>query len=232
MKYPVPKTGRKMGLIGLSGLTVVVATVGLMAATTGASGIAAGTAGSSVLSALAARSPGFRVGGIALKSKRRRAALSPVGEAPAGADEVPETPYASVLSAFSEEGFNTPVLETEIPAIGADMFPRDFLPGGDTSPALSDSVTGGNSPSFIGPIGGGPGGGGGGGIIIPPSTPTNSPQPEPTLIAPTPEPTPDRGPPPPPVIPVPEPATWLMLILGFGFVGSRMRRGQNIAATA
>ncbi|WP_375290614.1 PEPxxWA-CTERM sorting domain-containing protein [Qipengyuania sp.] len=262
MKIPVSKTGRRMGLIGLSGVTIAAAVFGLVFTTGGTSGFSAKAAGSSVLSAIAERSPGLRIGGVALKSKKRRVALSPASEAPPITGvAIPDVPIASVLGASSDEGL--PVIGAVSPQGGPDMFPRDFSPGNAGSSGLPGVATGGGNASSPGPgfpgIGiPGVGGGGGGGIILPQPTPSDSPTPEPTGFVPptpgptsepTPEPTreptpgptvePTPGPTgtpglpgPPPAGPIPEPATWLMLIAGFGVIGSRMRQGRRIAALA
>lgn len=68
---------------------------------------------------------------------------------------------------------------------------------------------GGGGPGPIGSLPGGGGGGGGGSI----STPVDP------ILPP--------APPPPSVAVVPEPATWAFMILGFGLVGSVLRRSRR-----
>ena len=105
---------------------------------------------------------------------------------------------------------NTTTVPTLIP-LGTDV------PGG--APVLSSPAptnpgggSGGSGPTGGFPGGGGGGGGGGGSI-------TN--------------PAPPITPPAPPVGVVPEPATWAMMILGFGLIGSALRRaGRRIRSVA
>jgi hypothetical protein len=169
--------------------------------------------GSAALAELAARSPGNRVGGIALKAKSPRAALAPISadDSPRGAP-VPEGPLASVLAAPA-----TP--EAVVPGAAS---PSEFLP--PSAPVVAAGPGAGVVPDFgsvplpspgglaLLPPGGGGGGGGGGGILTPPTETIPVPGPTGTV----------------PVVPgIPEPSTWLMLIAGFGCVGSAMRRRRR-----
>ncbi len=104
----------------------------------------------------------------------------------------------------------TATVPTLIP-LGTDV------PGGApvlSSPAPTNPGGGGSGGS--GPVGGFPGGGGGGGgggSITNPAPPVT--------------------PPAPPVGVVPEPATWAMMILGFGLIGSALRRaGRRVRYVA
>jgi hypothetical protein len=121
-------------------------------------------------------------------------------------------------------------------AIGLYNMPAPLLPIMPLIPNLG-SVVEENvpiNPAYY-PIYGGftPIGGGGGGGGFYPYPPTPTPEPTPTPV-PTPVPTPSPTPPvvinppgpgtPTPIPGVPEPATWAMMILGFGFVGYRLRR--------
>lgn len=97
----------------------------------------------------------------------------------------------------------------EVPAaLGNVIFPPeapleiamlDLLPLPPGAPPLEFGPPGSVGPPFSPPPSGG----------VPPALPPGSP-----------------GPPGPPGAPptVPEPATWLMMLLGFGFVGARLRR--------
>lgn len=177
--------------------------------------------GSVALAELLARSPGARIGGVALKAKTRRAALA---AAPSGPADLAPGKEQTALAAGAPEG----------------PIPGFLAPGGTPTDIFAPPVPGlafassGSGPSFaalpppaiggggifIGGGGGsGGGGGGGGGTGTVPSGPT------PTLTTP-PTPTP-TGTVPTPVAPVPEPATWLMMIAGFGAVGTAMRRRRR-----
>lgn len=87
------------------------------------------------------------------------------------------------------------------------------VPGG--APVLSSPAptNPGGGSGGSGPFGSFPGGGGGGGSITNPAPPVT--------------------PPAPPVGVVPEPATWAFMILGFGLIGSALRRaGRRVWSAA
>lgn len=172
--------------------------------------------GSVALAELLARSPGARIGGVALKAKSPRIAIAPaVASIAPGADESPRNAFASVLGASA--GPEGAVPDT-LP-IGPGGFPTDFTnpvtptetvsnTPDVTSPGTSTPVV--FNPVTPPPVVGTP--------IIGPVVPGGPP-----VVTPT---TPPTTTPPvtPPTIPgVPEPATWLMLILGFGAIGTSMR---------
>lgn len=216
--------GKAAGALAVS-LSVVLAATILPAGLATADG-----GGSEALAELAGRSPGVRIGGVALKAKTRRVALAPVeGKAAPGA-ALPAPALATVLgSAAGPEG----AIPTYGP-LGAGGFPNDFTsvppvdtlgaaPGGiGTIPAIGSGpiligggVPGGSGGPAPGGGGGGPGAIGGGGGGMPTPTPTTTPIPPVTSVTPVPS--------------VPEPGTWIMLIVGFGFVGAGMRRGRRAA---
>lgn len=216
------KAGRNKKKVALVGATLTATIASLLVVTDFPRAFASDGGGSVALAELAARSPGMRVGGIALKSKTRRAAsVGRVARSPAPAADTPTAPMASVLSAG-------PLGPDAAPA-GLGSFPSDFVqpaaPGVAAAPVVG-GVPGGGIPGIgAGPviIGGGGGGtpGGGTGVVPTPTpTPTASPTPVPTA-SPTPTPT-------EPVPAVPEPGTWLTLILGFGMVGAGLRRRRRL----
>jgi PEP-CTERM motif len=106
-------------------------------------------------------------------------------------------------------------LPTALPTIPGVGSGPNFIPLGggipDAAPVASSTgaTPGGSSggpgssiPGAIGSLPGG-GGGGGGGSITPPTTPV------------------------PPIAVVPEPAMWAFMILGFGVIGSALRRARR-----
>lgn len=218
----------------VAGAVLAISAAALLLATEAPQGLSKAVGGSTALAELAARSPGARIGGVALKAKSRRSALAPVASAAAPGGEAPGTAVASVLgTSAGPEG----AVPTSGP-IGPGGFPNDFLappvPGplgpvggvpSGTAPGIDfGGVPGpqiGGLPIFVGggPSGGGGGGGGGGTGTLPPDdddTPGGG-----TLVPPPPTPIPGAG-------PIPEPSTWLMLIAGFGFIGGAMRRGGRV----
>lgn len=212
---------RKQRLIGVAAISVVLAVAGFAAVRTSTSGISP-IVDSGVLAKLVARSPGARVGGAALKAKKR-VVRAPIRTALATPSELARPAVASVLSAATPPGIFDDIEPSVAPL---DLFPQDFVAPG-LGEAIPDSPPSGFTPVISnpggGPIivppggGGGIGGGGGGGTppgFNPEPGPGPNPGPSPT---PGPQPTPSPG-------PVPEPATWAMLILGFGAIGSSMRR--------
>lgn len=126
------------------------------------------------------------------------------------------------------------LLPTRIPTLPGPGGGPDFIPLGSgipgSAPALSSSSPapapasggavsrpGATGPGPVGSFPGGGGGGGGGGSISGP----NNPAPPATLV-----------PPQPPAAAVPEPATWALMILGFGLIGSGLRRSRQIRRAA
>lgn len=172
--------------------------------------------GDDVIAELLKRSPGMRVGGIALKAKKLRGKgpLAGKGDPELAAAE-PENPLASVLGSTAGEP------ETETP-LGPEGFPTDFTNPIGEAPVETPAV--GGLPGFIPGtgIGGGPiviGGGGGGGGGTPGGGNPGGGNPGGG--------NPGGGNPgggDPPMAAVPEPATWAMLIVGFGVIGAGMRR--------
>lgn len=214
--------GRSRGKIAVVGAMLATAGGSLLLLTEFPTGIAPGAGASAALSELAARSPGMRIGGVALKAKKKRAApIALAKAAPAKREAVPglgNAPLASVMSA----GPASPV--SGAPA-GLGTFPGDLITPGGAAPVAVPFPGGGVPGPGGGLIIGGPGGGssgslpGGGGAVTPSPTPT------PTATSPVvPTPTPTT----PPVTAVPEPATWFMMIAGFGFVGGALRRRRRL----
>lgn len=199
----------------MAGASLAAAAAALLLATELPQGLLMASGGSTALAELLARSPGARVGGVALKAKERRAGLASVASAasPAGAEaRAAVTPVASVLGAAA-----TP--EGAVPGFAPGAFPADFVAPGIPVPAAGAPAAGA-APGFGGvplPAVGGlpifvPGGGGGGGGGTTPNPGGGTPVPPPISTVPG-------------VVPgIPEPSTWLMLILGFGLTGGAMRR--------
>ena len=166
------------------------------------------------MSVFDARSPGARVGGVLLQTKRRLAATRRAGPAPAVAlpprervlamtrsrplpisGGAPLTQAAPDLALLGQPSALTPV--GAVPVLGG-------APGFDVPP-----FTFGESPGFAaGPFN--------------PNGPGNPPGPG------TPG-QPGTSNPESPGSAVPEPATWLMLVLGLGFVGHTLRRRRALA---
>lgn len=214
-----------MGKRKVAGVTLAIGTAALLLATELPQGLSKAVGGSTALAELAARSPGARIGGVALKAKAPRSELAPIagGAAPGLGGPEGGTPVASVLGASG-------VPEGAVPSSGPGGFPSDFLaPGipdsiGAAAPAVASAAPGGlfggvplpgggGLPLFI-PGGTGGGGGGGGGSPGTGTTPGGG-------LVPPPGPTPGAG-------AIPEPATWLMLIGGFAAIGSAMRRSKRV----
>lgn len=222
--------GRSIKKMVTVGATLTAAGASLLLLTGFPPGLASGAGASTALAELAARSPGARIGGIALKAKTKRAAPRALarGAAPAGVASSPGSgaPIASVMSAGPEG------------PLGAAPAGLGTLPGGLILPGTAAAPV----PGAVAPV---PGGGvgfvpvpGGGGVIIGPGgggtpgattpTPTPTPTVTPPVVVPTPMPTPTT----PPVAAIPEPSTWLMLIVGFGFVGRTLRRRRHVRRPA
>lgn len=185
--------------------------------------------GSDALAELLARSPGARIGSVALKAKTPRMAIAPAaGEEPGRGTGLPGNPIASVLG-------SSPGPEGPVPGTLPGGFPSDFVaPGPNPLESVPGSPTASGAPTFdnisFPGVGGvpifvpGTGGGGGGGGTVPGPDEPETPTPE----------TPPTELPPPPVVPpvvtpVPEPATWFMLIVGFGAIGGAMRQRRRAA---
>lgn len=227
----------------LGGVTLATVGASLLLLTEFPANVASDAGASTALAELAARSPGVRIGGTALKAKSKRAA--PVALTRKGSNAAPDapaglgTPIASVLGAAGPE-----TLGVAPAPLGTS--PGDVFSPGTTALVGQPSPIGGVGfvpvPSgggvIIGPGAGAPGGspGGGTGGLNPTPTPSPTaapspgPTPSPTSTSPivSPSPTPTQ----PPVSAVPEPATWLMLITGFGFLGSALRRRRRVPSTA
>ena len=213
--------GRLKGKRKLAGATLVIAAAALFLTTEAPHQLSAAIGGSTALAELAARSPGMRVGGVALKSKASRSALAPVAK-PGPAAGIPDPAVATVLGTSAGPAIVLP----ETGAIGPGGFPTDFVsptaPGAPSAGPGAEVPSGGFTNVPFPPSGGFPifvpGGGGPGGNIPGGETPGGE----------TPEP-PIAPPPPPPVtVPVPEPEAWLLLIAGFGLIGSAMRRRRRV----
>ena len=144
------------------------------------------------------RSPGQRVEGKLMKTKGKT--LIPPPKVLAESTPAVAPPVAAVAPAA------TP-LAALIPAAAASPFNPAFLipliPAGCA--VLCDGGGGGNTPTASPP---------------PPSPPPPSPPP------PSPPPPPPSPPPPPPP-PIPEPGTWMMMTVGFGLVGTALRRRRR-----
>lgn len=163
---------------------------------------ASADAGSAALADLEGRSPGERLVGIAMKAAR-------VVRETLGAPSEPEKRAERVLArppAPPSQDDVVALQEPVVPIVPADIPESAGLPG-QTDLNAGFPRYGGSSGGYFPVAGGGSSGGGssGGG--------SSSGGNETTPTPPT-----------PPVSAVPEPATWLMMILGFGFVGATMRR--------
>jgi hypothetical protein len=152
------------------------------------------------------RSPGRRVEGKLMKTKGKNLIPAPkvLAESTPAA---PPPPLAAVAPAA------TP-LAALIPAAATAFNPAILLP---IIPAacvvVCDSDNGSPPPP------------------PPPSPPPPSPPP-PSPPPPSPPPPPPSPPPPPPPPPVPEPGTWMMMTVGFGLVGTALRRRRRKDGTA
>lgn len=142
----------------------------------------------------------------AASGRRRVAAAAPVG-APAlrqptsmpvaARDLATPLAYALIATTICEAGPAAAAAAPAAPDQALGLPGDGLIPGADTETALSPIV----GPGFLGadPPFGGPGG-------------------EPHVTVPP-------IPAPPPLAPVPEPGTWALMILGFGLMGARLRRG-------
>lgn len=180
------------------------------------SGIVPGVGGSMALAELIARSPGARVGGVALKAKAPLSALAPLAGVPGpGAGATPQSGLSPVPGPASPVAVVLPATGAAFPGTTPAIVLPDFTgPAAGGGGLAGPSVGGvpfipGGAGIFIPGIPGGGGGSapggevpGGGTAVIPP-------------------------PPPPPVAAVPEPSVWLMMIIGFGALGRAMRRRQR-----
>lgn len=205
-----------------AGVTLAAAAIALLFTTDVPQQLSSAVGGSAALAELASRSPGARIGGVALKAKTRRAALAPstdatapgapgLGNAPAAALGSPAVPLGAVPSPGT---------------VGPGAFPGELLaPGIGVVPGAVGGAPGSGGPAFDtipGPVIGGlpifvpgGGGGGGGGSGPPPGeTPIGDTTPVPPVV--------------PPGGPIPEPSTWLMMIAGLAVIGSAMRRSRRV----
>lgn len=203
--------GRSKKTAALIGILLAASAGSLIAFTQFRPAFAADGSVSTTLAELAARSPGARIGGIALKAKTKRRAPVALAKAAPPATPGRGAPIASVMSAPPVDSFGAPA--------------PGFGPGIASTEAVTPAplpVPGGSTGVVPGPGGGviiGPGPGGGTGV-------TPEPTPTPPVVTPT---TPPTN---PPVAAVPEPGTWLMMITGFGFVGGAMRSRRRIRRLA
>lgn len=155
---------------------------------------------------LDARSPGSRTEAQLTKTKHARA-LSKQRMAPRHAPAPPKPDMAEVAQLLAPSGAPEPVsIATSAP---------DLI---GPPPSLSMIVgVPGAGGGVIPPGGEIPPGGGGGGVIPPGGGP-------PLVNVPTPQPR-------EPVTPaLPEPGTWATMLLGFAFIGWRIRRGSSASA--
>lgn len=204
------------------GTLLATASASLLLLTEFPSGLASEAEASTVLAELAARSPGSRIGGVALKSKKTRLKPASAKVASTARSVLPVSPPVSMARVGPAAG---PIVAAPagLAAIPSDVLSLGtVLPTPGTAPGVGfvPSPSPGGGGVIIGP-GGGSGGapGGGGGAIVPTPTPTPTFTP-PVSVTPTPTP--------PPMSAVPEPATWLMLIVGFGAVGSALRKRRRV----
>ena len=130
--------GRKGPRKGLTAVALVAAFGGILLATETPGGLIPGIGGSKALAELAARSPGVRLGGVALKAKKPRLAALPVGEGeetPAGPGS--ETPLANVLGTSAGPEGAVP----GVGPLGPGGFPSDLAnPGGIVPGAPIDQI--------------------------------------------------------------------------------------------
>ena len=240
MTSAVRTVGRSRRKLAIGGTTLAIAGSSLLLWTELPADLASGAGASTALAELAARSPGIRIGGAALKAKTKRAKPTSLvkSTSQSTAEEAPGlgAPASPPLGASGPDG-----LSSAPATLGA--FPGQVASPGETPIVVQPVPIGGvgfvpvpgGGGVIIGPGGGGAGGlpGGGTGGVIPSPTPTTTPAP-----APTPSPTsstPIGSPSPTPALPpasaVPEPSTWLMLISGFGFLGAYLRRRRRVLGT-
>lgn len=225
--------GRIMRNRNVAGISLAVTATALLLATELPQGLAKAAGGSAALAELAARSPGMRVGGVALKAKTPRAALAPAAAAaPGPGAPVPGNAVASVLGTgvgpegpiptsgpVGSPGFSHGFLTPGVPGILGPGSGPGSTPNTDFGGISSPPIGGG---AIIAPGGGGSGGGGGGGGGTPGAgitPPGGGGAPGGGVIAP-PAPLPSAG-------AIPEPSIWLMLMAGFGAIGSAMRRSRR-----
>lgn len=212
-----PARTMRMAAGGLACL-VAIASAPLAVTTLGEHGVALPGLASAqqVMSLLDARSPGERTKGELSKTKVERLAspraralgkVFPPQPTPTErlAQVIVPNPPAPIVEAIP------PVPPAVPPALGEVISPSGLIASAPL--ALGSALLGGSfGGGLVGPP---PGGGGGGGGITPPPTGTTPPPVD--TVAPA----------------VPEPGTWLMMLLGFGMIGSAMRgRGRLRGAAA
>jgi hypothetical protein len=161
---------------------------------------AAATRAQSLVDLLSQRSPGPRTQGDLTKTKRARRAATEHKE--------------GTIPALPRHHAATALLAPEGPSIIDIVAPPSTLALVDLGPPIAQ-LDGGPPPSLGSILGPSPGGGTNP-SITPPESP-GSPVTNPSL---PPEPLETLTP------AVPEPGTWAMMILGFGFVGWRLRRAK------
>ena len=169
--------------------------------------------GKQAIDALKDRSPGPRIGGIALKGKAKRERALPGRRF--AKKPTPAPTEKALGKIFYPSEFAIDTVPAGIPPLPTLAYAGPDLGGTPGAPFVSTPPGGG---LFLVPPGGGtpPGGGGGtppgGGGGTPPGGGGG---------------TPPGGPPP---SAVPEPSAWLLMIFGFGIVGAAMRRKSALLA--
>lgn len=184
---------------------------------------------SSTLAELAARSPGARLGGVALKAKPKRAAALASVKAAAAPGPGLGSPLGADTPLGQAAATGSPLVLGSSPSLFGPVTDDVATPGLAVA-ADTPASTGGFAFVSLpdnGVIIGSGGGTSGGGTETPSST--TSPSPTPTATS---SPTPTVTSPAPTVAAVPEPATWLTLIVGFGFVGGILRSRRRVRRLA
>ncbi len=170
-------------------------------------------------SLLDARSPGERTGRVVSKKGRpappRQSRVKSLLQAPKPGKIAAQAPQAQVAPAETVAQAAPTITSPDAPFQEA-VSSLETLPATVQQAALLPPGGGTGGPGG-GIIFGPPGGGGGSpGTGAPPDAgPTNPPPLPPTA---------------PPVSAVPEPGTWMMMLLGFGFIGFSMRRRRPAEA--
>lgn len=206
-------------------LTGVVAAAGLTALTPiGTVTLkTAGATGTDLLALMKARSPGERMAGA---ETSKQAKLAPI----AAALPASSPPVSRVLSSAAPAAAVIPAVVAPAAPLAAAS-PAAVLPIAPivAAPLVAAPVAAAGIPAGVGALGLLPlaavgSGGSGGGLAVTP--PGGGAAPPPT--GGTPPPT-GGGETPPPAPAVPEPATWLMMITGFGLLGTALRRRRKLA---
>lgn len=157
------------------------------------------------------RSPGTRIGGVAIKGKTRVVMAAPVGaRGPGSRVSAPATGFPAAGGAVLATPTAAPASAGRTPAIVLPDFPA--LASAPMTPGVGSGATGATGGGTTPPP---PTTGGGGGFVFFPGIGGGGP---PIVIIP----------PSPPVAPIPEPTAWIMMVLGFGVLGGAMRsRGRS-----